>query len=286
MGAMALDATQRKASSRLGAHANLLHGWIYFSPAAAEEYAALGLTDEQTYFASRAAPMGEVSAAVVTATFFNFHPDRVEQAIPRAWRQAPPADVQAARMRGAARILHGSVGDALDADSARAANEVAEAICDAVSYEGRPLAGANREVELPDDDLLLALWQRLTVIREWRGDAHVAVLTAAPVDAVEALVLHAGIGVMSKEALTLTRGWSEDEWAAGVERLRSRGLTESDGSLTDAGAAYRDEIEQRTDDVSWPLVAAVGGDAVHRFIDGLKPLREALLASGVFPRLR
>ena len=36
-------------------------------------------------FVGRAAPLGAVGPAVVTATFFNFHPEMVRRAIPDAW---------------------------------------------------------------------------------------------------------------------------------------------------------------------------------------------------------
>ena len=58
---------------------------IYFVPEAAEAYARLGITGTAGYFASRAAPMGAVSADVVIATFFNFNPELVRRAIPDAW---------------------------------------------------------------------------------------------------------------------------------------------------------------------------------------------------------
>ena len=277
--------TELKASARLGAHTNLLHGWIYFAPEAAEAYRALGLGEDHSYFASRAAPMGEVSAAVVTATFFNFLPDRVAAAIPSAWAIASPAEVQTARMKAAGDMLHRVAPDVLSRAELVKANDVAEAICAGVGYEGRALGGANRAVELPADPLL-ALWQRITTIREWRGDAHVAVLVASAVDAVEALVLHAGTGVVSKGALRSTRGWSEEDWDAGVARLATRGMAHDDGSLTDEGVGFRAEIERRTDEVSRPLVATVGEDAVHQFVDNLRPLRDAIVASGVFAPTR
>lgn len=278
-----MDESDRKASSRLGGNANLLHGFVYFAPEAAEEFRAIGLDGELGYFPGRAAPMGAVSASVVTATFFNFRPDRVEAAIPRAWAIVSPAVVQAARLRAVGRVFDGlAAASVVDASVVAAANDTTERMCHAIGYEGRPLSGANREVELPDDPLV-ALWQRLTVLREWRGDAHVAVLTATPVDAVEALVLHAGTGIVAEPVLRATRGWSDDEWRSGVERLTARGLTMADGTLTPAGIAFRDEIELRTDEVCLPLVDAVGAETVHGLIDDLRPLRDALLAGGVFP---
>ena len=67
-----------------------LHGMIYFVPEAAEAYAALGITGRDGYFASRAAPMGAVSAEVVISTFFNFNPQLVHAAIPKAWATTTP----------------------------------------------------------------------------------------------------------------------------------------------------------------------------------------------------
>ena len=280
-----LSSAELKAAARLGANTNLLHGWIYFAPEAAEEYRAVGLADHESYFASRAAPMGAVGAAVVHATFFNFAPHVVAGAIPSAWEHTTPDAAQAARLRGAAGLLDRVAPDVLEPGELAELNETAERICSAIGYEGRPLAGANREVELPDHPLA-ALWQRLTVLREWRGDAHVAVLGAAPVDGIESLVLHAGTGQVAEAALRGTRGWTDDDWGAAVDRLAGRGLVTGDGALTERGLAYREEIELRTNDVSWPLVAAVGEDAVHEFVDGLRPLRDALMTSGVFPQLR
>ena len=60
------------------------HGLIYFAPEATAAYEALGVEGFRGYFASRAAPMGPVPAEVVIATFFNFNPEVVRDAIPGA----------------------------------------------------------------------------------------------------------------------------------------------------------------------------------------------------------
>ena len=61
------------------------HGMIYFVPEAVAEYDEIGLAPGRMgYFASRSAAMGPVPAAVVVATFFNFHPDLVHGVIPHA----------------------------------------------------------------------------------------------------------------------------------------------------------------------------------------------------------
>lgn len=270
-------------SGRLGAMTNLVHGFIYFAPEAAEEYDALGLPATHHYFASRGAALGPVPAEVIVATFFNFNPSLVTPAIPAAWSIADPADIQTARIRAAGRVIR-RVEPELDADAVAEATEIAGRMIAGVGDAGRPLAAGNRATPEPDD-AWERLWQRITVLREWRGDAHVAALVAAPVDPVEALILHAATGKVPKAALVATRQWPEADWNAGVERLLKRGLIMDDESFTELGEAFRDDIERRTDHASLPLVEAVGPDQTVRLIELLKPLRKALIDGGAFAAL-
>lgn len=269
--------------AKLGTITNSTHGFIYFSESASKAYAELGLTGRQQYFASRGAAFGTVPAEVVIATFFNFNPEIVRRAIPTAWDVAAPDQIQRVRMRAAGAQL--AALDALpDADIAEA-TELAGRMIAGVTDEGRPLAGANRAVPEPDDPWE-RLWQRLTVVREWRGDAHVAALAAAPVTALEALVLHAATGHVPRAALQATRQWDDDAWDATVAELADRGLVDADGAFTDAGRAFRHDIEQRTNVAAAPLVGAIGPDDTRRFIGLLEPIQRALVESGAFARLQ
>lgn len=267
-------------AASIGAMTNVVHGFIYFAPEAAAEYEAVGLAPEQQYFASRAAPMGPVPAEVVIATFFNFNPQLVRAAIPAAWAAAEPAAIQAGRMRAASAVLSRCCSS-IGADHLSEASELAGAMLAPLGVEGRPLAGANLAVPEPEDPWA-RFWQRVTILREWRGDVHVAALSAAPVDAVEALILHAATEQVPRSTLVATRRWPEATWAAGVDRLRARGLVDADERFTDAGRAFREEIERRTDIACLPMIDAVGEDAARRFVDLLKPIRRGLLDGGAF----
>src|SRR6187455_478384 len=89
-----------------------IHGMIYFAPEAEEAYQAIGLEGNPTaYFASRAAPLGPVSAEVVIATVYNFNPALVRSAIPEAWDRATPAAIIEARVGAAERVLRSVLGD-------------------------------------------------------------------------------------------------------------------------------------------------------------------------------
>ena len=281
---MHLDDTKLELATNLGAMTNLVHGFVYFAAEAFEEYASIGLSN-QSYFAPRAAPMGSVTAPVVAATFFNFSPDRVGTEIPAAWDLASPSAIQDARLRGVARVLNQRVGGVMTGDSVAEATAIADEMCANLDFSGKPLAAANDAVELPADPLA-ALWQLVTVIREWRGDVHVAALTVAGLTAVEALVLHGATGAVDPETLRTSWGWSETVWARTVADLANRGLVNADGTFTSDGHAFRSAIETQTNQACVTLVDAVGVDKTAALIGHLKPLRKGLLASGIFPWLK
>ena len=83
---------------------------------------------------------------------------------------------------------------------------------------GRPLFAAHAALPWPEAPHL-ALWHAATLYREFRGDGHVACLTVDGIDGCEAHVLAAGAGQLPGSVLREYRGWSDEEWAAAVERL-------------------------------------------------------------------
>jgi len=265
---------------RLGRTTNLVHGFIYFSSQAAEQFSALGLAGNQRYFAGRAAAMGPVDADAVIDSFYNFNPEVVRLGIPSAWVVALPADVQQARFRAAADVLS-SAGSDVHSDAISQAIEIAHLMIDGVSDEAKPLAAGNRAVEIPDEPLV-ALWQLVTIVREWRGDAHVNALRAADVSGIEALILHAATGQVPVDVLKATRAWSDDAWDNAIAGLAARGLVQPDGTFTPQGEQYRKEIEAATNAEAQALVDAVGDEQASTFCDLLRPIRDGLLASGVF----
>ncbi len=279
-------------SARMHGRINTFHGFVYFAAEAAEEYAALGIEGRTGYFASRAAPLGPVPAEVIIATFYNFHPGLVRHVMEGAWDTASPAEMQAARFRGVGRVLERvRPEEVTDADLTEAVEAVEPAI-DSLSMGGRPLGAANAAVALPDEPLL-RLWQLATVLREWRGDAHIAVLVAEGLDPCECLVVHGswdGIPATSvlagagfADVLRATRRWPGEEWAAAEARLVDRGLMATEGGLTDAGNQLRSHIEARTDLLAAAPFEAMGEPGCEALEGVLRPFTRALRKSGVFP---
>ena len=83
-----------------------MHGITYFAPESRQAMDDLGFRGFwMGYFAARSAPLGQVPAPVVTATFYNFSPTRVAKALPAAWSIASPADALRTRLAFAVAAL-------------------------------------------------------------------------------------------------------------------------------------------------------------------------------------
>jgi hypothetical protein len=159
---------------------------------------------------------------------------------------------------------------------------LAEAAASACDCAGRPLAAANQTVparEVP----LEALWQSITVLREFRGDGHIAALVTARLDPCEALITHAGANDagIGLSVLQQSRSWPDDEWAAAKARLTERGLLEGE-ALTEAGAALRARVEAETDEAASGVWAAISVDDAERLRALVRPWSRAIVESGVF----
>lgn len=259
------------------------HGMIYFVPEADEEYQAVGIEPGRMgYFASRAAPMGPVPADVVVATFFNFCPDLVRSVIPRAWELASPADLLAARLRAVDRALRKALGEGIASDDIDEAASLARTATEACTPQGRPLYAGHASVPWPDEPHLV-LWHAVSLLREFRGDGHIASLLTEGVGPLAALVLHASSGAVPPKVLRSTRAWPDDQWDAMVAQLAAAGLIDRDGSATEAGAALRQRVEHRTDELALAPWQHLGTEGCARLRELGKAASRALIASGAFP---
>jgi len=257
------------------------HGLIYFAPEATAAYEALGVMGFDGYFASRSAAMGAVPAEVVVATFFNFNPAVVHHAIPAAWEATTPDALLEARLNAASDALRRAAGDLLDDPSVPRAAELARTAADACTAAGRPLYAGHASLPWPEEPVL-ALWHAITLLREFRGDGHIACLVEAGLDGIDALVFHAASGEVPRAALQGSRHWDDASWDASVASLSERGFVDGDGAFTEAGAALRQEIEDRTDALALGPWAALGEEGCDELRSLVRPLSQAIVGSGTF----
>ena len=272
-------------SGRTARSLETLHALGYFAPEVDAEVAALGVRPGRgTYFASRSAAMGRVGAGTVTATFMVFKPALVAKMLPPAWEATTPEEVVAARLRGIdaayRRLLGDEVTTSPEIAEAAELTRTAAAACDPA---GRPLYAGHADLAWPTEPHL-ALWFGLTLLREYRGDGHIAVTLAAGLTGLESLVTHTATGTgFTEPAAKATRGWSEDEWAAAVAGLAERGLMTPDGALTDAGAELRARVEAATDEAGAAPWDALGEVGTSRLAEIGKPLVRQAVGNGAFP---
>jgi hypothetical protein len=225
---------------------------VYFAPEAHKAYAALGFEgspvtqdgvarpDSKAYFTSRGACMGQVPGEVVAAAFGSFNPKVVVPAVEAGWQIISREAILQARQRAAAALLQRVLGDQPEGlgrvtGLLRRATAVAP-------WEGRPIHGGLRSLGFPGHPLG-DLWRAADLVREHRGDSHVITWAVAGTDAAEILLLTEQWWGLPARSYAPTRGWTGADMDAGFGRLKRRGLMTGGEQLTDAGRAFREEVE-------------------------------------------
>ncbi len=182
------------------------------------------------YFASRSAPLGPVPGELVAATFYNFAPAHVARALPAAWEFAPPAAALVGRESAAVAAL---LRCGLTTDDVTEAAALLTRAARSAPSGGRPLFAANLALPWPDDPLA-ALWHATTLLREHRGDGHVALLVSAGISGRESNVLHSAADRVPRDMIMRSRQYDDAEWEQCVTRLAARGLLDATGALTES----------------------------------------------------
>jgi hypothetical protein len=262
------NATLSSKARQLGSVLEPLTGQVYFSPECHANYVALGfspssgdaagvaLPDGPAYFTSRGSVMGQVPGEVVAAAFAVFNPEAVVPAVSYGWTLTDAPTICAARDAGAIAQLERILGGSPEGISR--VNEILTRAVAPLRPEGRPLYAGLRSQALPDSPVG-AMWRMGDMLREYRGDSHTAAWISAGVDATEIGLLSELYWGLRMRSYSRTRAWSEAQFDAAHDRLRSRGLVDDVG-FTDAGRAFREDIETRTDHQMAGAIAAIGDD--------------------------
>ena len=258
------------------------HGLCYYVPEVRARYVeVLGLHPWAAYFAQRASPMGAVGAEVVTALFYGFSPRLVGRSIPAVWESITPAEAWEDRVRSVSaaldRLLSQTEGTEVDMAASIAAKAVA-----AMEPAGRPQAAALAAMAVPDAPLM-RLWRDASALREYRGDGHVAALVSHGLGPRESLITSAGFSNLSLSFHQRARGWSEEEWSAGVEHCRSQGWIDAEDRLTDRGLKLRLDIESTTDRAMAAVTSALTEAEMESLTDTLAVLSRQVIEASGFP---
>lgn len=258
-----------------------IHAVTYFAPHVPAAFEQLGVRGFwRGYFAGRAAPLGPVDAAPATALFFNFAPSMVARALPDVWTRIRPEQALQARQDGTTAALREAFSD-IRSDVLNDIVASLDVTVEGLTCAGRALAAAHAALPRPDDPLA-RLWWATTVLREHRGDGHVAALVTAGVDGCQALVWRAARDD-SRAELQAFRGWTDEEWAAAQDTLVARGWVDAGGSLTAAGGAAHRALEETTDALAAAPWRKIGAERTERLAQQLLPLAEAAAGYLRFP---
>ncbi|UOZ03068.1 MarR family transcriptional regulator [Amycolatopsis sp. WQ 127309] len=254
----------------------------FFADESNEEQAALGhRTYWDGYFAGRAAPLGRVPAQVVHAAFYNFADGEAARHIPSAWETIPPEASLAARERGSAASLRRILGDELAGSPGlvRAADLMTKAATSAPTA-GRVMYAGMRTVAVPGDPVA-RLWHSATMLREHRGDGHIAALVGAGIGGTESHVLSAlDMDIHPAESFGRIHHLPKERLAEVMAGLRKRGLVDAEGRFTDAGRETKYRIEALTDALAAPPYEALSPAELDELITELEPITARLVATG------
>ncbi|GGT11899.1 SCO6745 family protein [Streptomyces purpureus] len=263
---------------------NPIHSTHYFSPDCDREFAEIGITDgAAARLAARSAALGAVGAGTVAAAFYNYNHDLLGRHLPAVWRVASPEEVLDARLRVVDATLRRVLGDAVESAEMKEAARLALTATEACTRHARPLYSAHADLPVPEQPHL-AYWYAATLLREHRGDGHLAALLTAGLDPVEALVSHTATGKgMTPRWVLGSRGWRRADWEAAAGRLRIRGIIDADGELTEDGTALRAELEDHTDRLDAAPYEHLGATGVARLTELGRGFLERALTAGAFP---
>ncbi len=265
-------------------------GQVYFSPECHAGYAALGfapsanqaagvaLPDGPAYFTSRGSIMGQVPGEVVAAAFAVFNPAAVIPSVRHGWTLTDAASICQARDDGAIAQLERLLGSA--PDGVERARAILSRAVEQLRPEGRPLYAGVRSLPMPATDLGV-VWRLGDQLREYRGDSHTAAWISAGLDATEIGLLSELYWGLPMRSYSRTRAWSDEQFEAAHQRLRSRGLVDEIG-FTTAGRQLRDDVETNTDLQMASIVRAMGS-SLTELVDILLPWGDAIRAGHGYP---
>jgi hypothetical protein len=265
---------------------------VYFAPEAHQAYAALGFEGSpvsqdgvarpelKSYFTSRGACMGQVPGQVVAAAFGVFNPRVVVPAVEAGWQIASREAILRARERAATAMLGRVLGD--KPEGLGRVTDLLRRAAAAAPWAGRPIYGGLRSLGVPGHPLG-GMWRAADLLREHRGDSRVISWAVGGADAVEVLLLTEQWWGLPARSYTPSRGWVDADMDAGFDRLTRRGLMTDNEQLTDAGRAFREEVEIRTDELERQVLDALGDD-LDELLEHLDAWSEAIIAAGSYPK--
>lgn len=247
-----------------------------WAPAVNAAHAKIGLDFLGGYVWGRAAALGHPTAGVAAATFAVFEPGLVDAVLTQAMAAVGRDELLAERSRATIASLSGIL-EGIDVTVVAAALRTAAT---AAEGTGHALFSGLAEMPWPDSPIGV-LWRSAELLREHRGDSHVAVCATRGLSPITMNILTELYVGMPLGSYTGTRGWSPEAIGKTADALRDRGLLDGDVLSAD-GQAFREEIETATDRMEQPHVALIEDD-LPVLLPHLQEWSQACIDAGAFP---
>ena len=243
--------------------------------------AAIGLRNYwDGYFAGRSAPLGRVPADVVHALFYSFAEGEAARHLPTSGTASPPRHALAARERGCVAALRRILGDLADSAGLVRAADLLTTAATSAPTEGRAMYAALRALPIPEDPVA-RLWHAADMLREHRGDGHVAACLGERIGGTESHVLSAlAMGIYPAESFGRVHHLPAARLAAVMDGLRARDLIDASGHFTDDGRECRERIEALTDRLAAAPYDGLTPDELDELLAELEPIAGVLVAAG------
>jgi hypothetical protein len=252
----------------------------FFAPEPNDSMAALGFRNYwDGYFVGRSAPLGRAPAEVVHAAFYNFADGEVARHIPKVWDTTTPEAAHAARQQGCVAALRRILGDLIETPEVERAAELLARASTSAPTDGRVMYAGLRALPMPEEPAA-RLWHAANMLREHRGDGHIAALVCERIGGTEAHVLSAlDMGIYPAETFGRIHHLPAARLAEVMDGLRDRGLLDASGRFTDAGRATKTRIESLTDSLAEAPYDGLEPPELEQLIKLLDPIAARLNAA-------
>ena len=266
----------RELSARASLASHRLIGWIYWDPDAIARYTALGVPNGLGYYiASRAAPLASSGNDAVVAAFYSIRKEFIDLCLDEARKHTTFEDAYRVRNEAVARGLR-EYAPEIVVQLGELATRLWDA-ADSLPLARHPLYAVHRSWPRCQDDAALSAWLAVNCIREWRGDTHFELLASNKISGVQAGLLHDAFLGYPGDWIPRSRGADdaqlEQAWAA----LDARGFV-SDGRINAAGLAFREQIEDTTNELCEKAWRNLGEDLTLKYVELIEPVGHKFLA--------
>lgn len=266
----------RELSARASLASHRLIGWIYWDPDAIARYTALGVPNGLGYYiASRAAPLASSGNDAVVAAFYSIRKEFIDLCLDEARKHTTFEDAYRVRNEAVARGLREYAPEIVVPLGELAANLWDAA--DSLPLAHHPLYAVHRSWPRCQDDAALSAWLAVNCIREWRGDTHFELLASNEISGVQAGLLHDAFLGYPGDWIPRSRGADDAQLEQAWTALDARGFV-SDGRINAAGLAFREQIEDTTNELCEKAWRNLGEDLTLKYVELIEPVGHKFLA--------